>query len=351
MKDDADHQTIDMMDSFRQLDSGIQGMEAEAKRGRKPSPPAERVTDVVPATVVQQASAAATAVALMDEQHDRNIQALALQIGYDGRLEIGAIEDRIRSHMRRTVEECMELGKCLLLLKEMSPHGEFRKRLELFGMHYRVAHRLMTATMKFSKSDSKSLLTAAGSQTKMLELVVLDDGDIEQLSRGESVAGLTLDEIESMSASELRAALRDHKQQLEASRKVSGDYANQVTDLKEKLARPYKPKAGAIAQTEAERTQLLELNDAFQDAHTAALRLATVVNDTFETYAEGTLLSDHARTCIDHLVRLLAGLAATHDINVMPTISEVLEVPAWVQAAIGPQATAEVAKFNRGTKD
>lgn len=329
MKHPDDNKTIDMMDkTFSQLESGIKGMEVESRRGRKPLVAAEPVTDVVNTEALLAASSAATQVVLMEQQHTREVAALAVQIGYDGRLEIGAIEDRIRSHMRRTVEECLELGKCLLLLKEMSAHGEFTKRLDLFGIHERVARRLMGATLKFSKTDSKSVLMAAGSQSKLLELVVLDDAEVEQLNRGDTVAGLTLDAIESMSTTELRAALRDHKQQLEAKDKVLADRNQKLQAAEERLHRPYTPKPDSVAQTQEQEAALKELQVAFALAHTNTMRVAAVCSDVFDRF-DGTPLADHARACIDDIVRALAGMASTHGINVDLTLKEAL-TPAWL---------------------
>jgi len=104
-----------------------------------------------------------------------NAQALAEQLGYKGSLTVGSLEDEIRFYQRRTVEACLELGARLLLLKELTPQGDFVQRIELLGINRRMGQRFMAATMRFGKSDTKSLLAAAGNQSKLLELVVLDD--------------------------------------------------------------------------------------------------------------------------------------------------------------------------------
>jgi hypothetical protein len=171
------------------------------------------IVDDDPTGRVAEAAQAVNTLALMDHQASENAQQLALQLNYDGTLTVGALEDEIRFYQRRTVEACLELGKRLLILKELTPFGEFKDRVKLLGIEYTTATRFMAATMKFSKVGSNQLLKAAGNQTKLLELLVLDDGEIEGLESGESVRGITLDQIETMSVSELKKALREAREQ------------------------------------------------------------------------------------------------------------------------------------------
>lgn len=169
----------------------------------------------------------------------RNTESLARELGYDGELTVGAIEDRIRLAQRRTVEEVLELGKCLLLLKTITAHGEFVRRIELLGFGIRMAQRFISATTKFSKSVSKSLLHAAGGQTKLLELLVLDEDEINEISIGGTVRGLDLDDVSTMSVTELRAALRQARAkaveaegvkqaQLQAKERLINSYEEQL---------------------------------------------------------------------------------------------------------------------------
>ena len=137
---------------------------------------------------------------------------LAQELGYGEALTVGALEDGIRFYQQRTAEACLELGKRLLLLKELSGHGEFTKRVELLGFSERAARRFMQMTRKFTKTAKLAVLAPkAGSQQKLLELLVLDDEDLEGLADGDAVGRLTLDEIECMSHTELRQALRAYK--------------------------------------------------------------------------------------------------------------------------------------------
>ena len=179
----------------------------------------------------------------MNAEASENACALAAQLGYVGVLTVGAVEDSIRFYQHRSVEAVLELGKSLIILRELTPHGEFSKRLEMLDISDRMAQKFMASTLKFSNANSSSLLKAAGTQTKMLELLALDDGEIEALGSGESVRGLNLDAIETMSVRELKAALRESQANASATDKVLGDLQTANTKLKKQLSREIDPQA------------------------------------------------------------------------------------------------------------
>ncbi|MBO9538747.1 hypothetical protein [Herbaspirillum sp.] len=127
--------------------------------------------------------------------------ALAQELGYDGPLSVGGLEDGIRFYQRRTVESLLEMGKRLLLLKEVAPHGEFMSRVQLLGISDRSANRFMQAATKVSKvANLATLATQVKSASAFLELVTHDDDVLEQLAE--------MDDIDRMSASELRERVR-----------------------------------------------------------------------------------------------------------------------------------------------
>lgn len=173
----------------------------------------------------------------MNAEAADNAHALAEQLGYEGSLTVGALEDEIRFYQRRSVEAVLELGKRLIILRELTPHGEFSKRIELLDISDRMAQKFMAATLKFSNANSNSLLEAAGTQTKMLELLALDDGEIEALENGETVRGLNLDKIDTMSVRELKAALRDREADLEAKDQVLAEKNKKLDEMDKKLRR------------------------------------------------------------------------------------------------------------------
>ena len=150
------------------------------------------------AEIIEMGKPAATEVVVV--VHPK-AEALAQELGYEGPLSVGGLEDGIRFYQRRTVESCLELGKRLLLLKEMTPHGEFQSRLDLLGFTKQTAQRFMQSAAKTVKSPNLGLLsTQVKSMSAFLELVTHDDDVLEQLAE--------MDDIDRMSASELRERVR-----------------------------------------------------------------------------------------------------------------------------------------------
>lgn len=174
------------------------------------------------------------------QQQDAQVRALATTLGYEGALSIGTLEDEIRFYQRRTVEALLETGKRLLLLKEMVPHGEFGQRVEMLGFHLKTAQRFMQAAAKTAKSDKLSFLsTQVKNASAFLELVTHDDDTLEGLK--------DLDDIDRMSASELRAELRQAKQDnaFEAEKRQK---AEERADAAEKKLRGKVPKVVPLSE-------------------------------------------------------------------------------------------------------
>ena len=207
--------------------------------------------------------------------HTQTIVVLATQLSYDGDLSVGALEDGIRLYQRRTIEDLFELGKRLLLLKEQTQHGEFISRVELLGFDKSLARKLMVATLKFSKVETSPLLKTVKSQSKLLELIVLDDNDIEIIEDGGSIGDVNLDSIETMSVRELKKALRDAKADIDAKEQVikaKDQEKNKILEENTKLKSPAQIKERAESeQQQFEQAAIAKLNaakDAFLPAFT-----------------------------------------------------------------------------------
>jgi hypothetical protein len=114
------------------------------------------------------------------------------------------IENEARFFLTESASAMLEAGKRIVLLKEHEQHGEFMGALERIGIAPRAAQKLMQAAVKFS---GKPQVAALG-KAKMLELISEDDEQLAGLEEGGTIAGHTIDEIDRMSSSELRAALR-----------------------------------------------------------------------------------------------------------------------------------------------
>lgn len=245
-----------------------------------------------------------------DADAQQNAVALAKELNYDGALSVAGLEEEIRFFQRRSVEAVLETGKRLLLLKEVAGHGNFVQRIEGLGISYRMAAKFMSATLKFSKVNSSSLLSLPQlSQTKLLELLVLDEGEIEALNNGETVRGIVIDEIERLSVTELKTKLREADERIKAKDRVAADNQAALQRLQEQLAGK-KPAP--------EPTPELIADSALRDLDNESLRLMGLIEASLRSFLVkvaapelelGTLLRQQA-------IRAAVGrvLAATHQL-------------------------------------
>ena len=279
--------------------------------GRKAKPPVVIDEPAINHDAIAKSHADMNELARTNAETSDNAHALAVQFGYEGALTVGAVEDEIRHYQRRTAEACFELGKRLLILKELTPHGEFQQRLDLLGIEYRSAQRFMSISQKFSKSVNMSLLEVSGTQGKLLELLVLDDSEIEELEAGETVRGLNLDKIETMSVRELKAALREAQADADATDRVLAGNQKTITKLQKELSREIDPQAewseamrGLNAHVAAHRNTFVE--------SVAALDVIRekVMEQTAEPGAEAALAA--ARVMIGH--ELLAAIQRAEEV-------------------------------------
>ena len=227
---------------------------------------------------VQRLESSVTELVALQDQANAQAQALAVHLGYDGALTVGALEDEIRFYQRRTVEAILETGKRLLVLRELLPKGnsqigknaEFEARVELLGFSKSTAYRFMQAASKTSKSANLALLsTQVKSASAFLELVTHDDDVLEGLTE--------MDDIDRLSASQLRERLRQTEQDVKFATEKR-QKAEQRADTAEKKLAGKRPTVAPLDeritpfQLEiAERQSLIEKGIAAHHEATVAL--------------------------------------------------------------------------------
>ena len=271
-------------------------------------------------------------------QHAQKLGVLATQLGYDGTLTVGALEGEIRFYQQRTVEACLELGKRLLLLKEMTPHGEFKQRIAMLNIHERTAQRFMSASLKFSKSDNLSFLKAVGNQSKLLELLVLDDDEVKALEQGGSIGDINLDDIDRMTASELRKALRDARSNETAKDNIikkKDEKLNELDAELTKLQAPAKVKEKAeTAKQQLSQSALSEIQSATLTLFNDIARFTNRCQAVAETIEEHGLyhLQEQYETSIVASFQQIAELSTTLGVQID---FENMVTPAWLQAEQG----------------
>jgi hypothetical protein len=193
------------------------------KTGRKAAPAAEIIDVPMNTELLAQDFSAANELALVTAQQASAVRAVALQMGYQLPADCtdpDLIQRDISANMRRSVEACLEVGKGLRVLKEACAHGNFMARLDVLGIEYTVAARFMQSAAKFSNVASTRTLNAINNQTKLFEMLLLDDAQIQELELTGQTGELALDDVATMSIKELRAAVREVRKDKSAVEKV-----------------------------------------------------------------------------------------------------------------------------------
>ncbi|PTU70328.1 hypothetical protein [Chromobacterium haemolyticum] len=182
---------------------------------------------------------AANRLAVMHAEQEATVRAVAEQMGYQLPADCtdpDLIQRDIAANMRRSVEACLEVGRGLRVLKEACEHGNFISRLDSLGVEVRVAQRFMQAAVKFTNaSTSTHLIKAIGSSSKLIEMLVLDDEQIEELELTGQTGELKLDDIATMSVKELRTKLRELRENAEAQARLLADKNTKIDELAAKL--------------------------------------------------------------------------------------------------------------------
>lgn len=186
-----------------------------------------------------QLAQAANQLAVMHEERQATVRAVAAQLGYQLPADCtdpDLIQRDIAANMRRSVEACLEVGRGLRVLKEACEHGQFIARLDGLGIDRKVAAKFMQSAAKFANvSSTRHLVDAIGNQTKLFEMLVLDDEQIEELELTGQTGELKLDDIATMSVKELRTKLREARDNAEAQSRLLADKNTKIDELAAKL--------------------------------------------------------------------------------------------------------------------
>ncbi|MFT0531628.1 hypothetical protein ACMHYJ_02165 [Castellaniella hirudinis] len=141
----------------------------------------------------------------------------------------------IRDHLSRSAEAMLAAGRALIVARESLAHGDWMPFIERIGLEESLARRMMQAAYKFCDDKTVKLVQAAGNKSKLFELLVLDDDEIQELTDGGTVAGLEIDDIKRKGVRELRAALRDALEEKKASEKLLADKNEKIDALQTNL--------------------------------------------------------------------------------------------------------------------
>ena len=114
----------------------------------------------------------------------------------------------IHFYLREMGQNVIEIGKRLILAKELVPHGEWMSWLDdNFGLKYRMAANFMAVAERFANVHSNAHLN----QTQMIQMLVLPVGEEEKFIAELAAEGLIVAE---MSVKTLRAEIQKYKAKL-----------------------------------------------------------------------------------------------------------------------------------------
>ncbi len=83
-------------------------------------------------------------------QAEAQVKSLATTLGYAGALDTDSLWSMVEYRQRRSVEDILEMGRGLLLIKEQVGPGGFIYQCPQRGLHRRLASRLMGETGRAS---------------------------------------------------------------------------------------------------------------------------------------------------------------------------------------------------------
>lgn len=273
---------------------------------RKPNPTAPAIPDTVDRSKVAEAVQALNAVAPRSRE-------VAERFGDGQPYDRHRLVSEARFFMSNAAEAMLELGKRLIQIKENEPHGEFMHIVEHeLGLNPRSAQKVMAAAVKFLSprlAANASALTLLG-KAKLFDLMQEDEGDIEALAEGGSLAGMTLDDMAAMTSRELRDALVDARKKIAAKDKVIAGKESKISQLEERIHARESPEPD-----QAEQAQLEDLRHASLMAESSILALAHQVDLVMTTPANPNC-ELAARQSIDWIVQRLAQVCLERSITV-----------------------------------
>lgn len=217
-----------------------------------------------------------TAIAI--ETHHSNVLEVQQTYGDNLPYQRDRVVNEARFFMAQSAEAMLQFGKRLVQIRENEPHGEFINIVEhQFKISQTSAKRFMNAAIKFLNIPDANRPTLVDlAPSKLFELMTLDDDILIELSEGESVAGLTLEKIDTSSVRELKEEIKKLKSNLKevqednaAVREVSRKKDEKISKLDEELAKKDQ------ADAKKKRLELEELDS-----------VTVLVNDYTDQYKE-----------------------------------------------------------------
>ena len=239
--------------------------------------------------------------------------------------------ERGRMKFQEAQDAFFEFGRILIVLKEHMPHGYFQETVQReFNIPARAAQKMVQATVKFCSPEllkSAPKLIALG-KSKLFELMSEDSEDLAELADGGTVNGLTLDEVDRMTVSELRSALKKSREETETARSVSDEKNKKIDDLAEQLEQARrKTKKIAPVDVAEEIKQTMNAHEA------AALSQIYQMRAICEQLIEHGQIHhmDHTHAMVGSINQIIRACESLRETFHLPREAPTDEIPAWLK--------------------
>lgn len=244
-----------------------------------------------------------------------------------------ALIERGRMAAHYAVASIYELGRVLIILKELVEYGRFTQIIENeFGITKRSAQRYMLSVRRFQTKEMKRVqdkLTTLG-QTKLLVLFAeATDDELVEFADGGQINGIDYDEAEHMTHKELVAALKASREETEDARKVSAGKDEKLNDLAEQLEQARR-KTKKIAPVDV--AQEIKLIMGAHEA--AALSQIYQMREVCQQLIEHGQIHhmDHTPAMVGSINQIIRACESLRETYHLPQEAPTDEVPAWVKA-------------------
>lgn len=239
----------------------------------------------VDATIDHQAlEEAGSALSLRAQQITEVEQQFGIDMPYDLQLYIA----RIRQHASESALRLVEIGRMFIVIRERESRDVFRSALETSGISVRFAQRCMQTAVKL---QDRPMLQQLG-VSKALELLGEDDDTLDALEEGGTLAGRTLDELDTMTVRELKETLRTERQERSEEKEADEEIIRAKDERINKLTRD-KRKRAAESDVRAKAEDLLrDADEAAVEATSQIAKLSSLFGDVTQLYADAGMQVD-----------------------------------------------------------
>jgi hypothetical protein len=135
---------------------------------------------------------------------------------------------QVRHYVQRSVEDMLEIGRAVCCFRELG-RGRYGQAIAAVGLSQPTAYRLAEVALKFlGHNHRKPLLNL--DRSKVYELALLDDSTLDEMATDPA----KLDQVERMSVTELKNALREAKKNLDSKDDLIQSVQEDNSKLREK---------------------------------------------------------------------------------------------------------------------